>query len=117
MTDKEILNLCNRSFEPRETMKQIVMFGKDKFMDWKMDCRVTSITNDDDECVGIVMKLNHTNYSDLILISLGWDDTYNVFFLNENSDKTHNIDNVYFDCLFETINNHINKSKFEFCMN
>ena len=122
MKEKELMDLCCRIFQPTETIKQIISFGQSEFLSWDIDPRIGTITNDEcegNECVGLIIKLGHENYSDLILITLGFMDTYDVYFLNEEMEKTHEIKDLYFDSLFEQINNYIKKpfKVNDFCLN
>ena len=68
---------------------------------------------------GIVLKLNHPNYSDMVLITLSYDDTYRIRFADEKFNVSDDIEGIYFDMLFECINERIvnKKTKFDFNLN
>lgn len=101
-----------RGFDPQVTMEQIVMEGKDKIKEWDIDNRIGCVTDGEDEYEDrpkvMFMKLNHRNYKDMICISLDWDDTYHVRFVNQQEEVTHEISFIYFDCLFDVIDRYIN---------
>jgi hypothetical protein len=50
---------------------------------------------------------------------LSYDDTYRIRFMNKEFDVTDDIEGIYFDMLFECINNRIvnPKMKFDFNLN
>lgn len=119
MTNKEIFEMCERPFTPQVTMEQIVGCSDPiKFLSWGIDKRISVLKDEDDDCVGMIMKLNHENYDDMIMITLSWDDTYRVRFVNQNFDIVHDVEGLFFDQLFEVINNKLERMmKMEFSMN
>jgi hypothetical protein len=110
--EKKLTEWFGRGFHPQTTMDQIMEYGKDKINEWKVDPRIGCITDGDDEYEdrpkGMYMKLNHRNYQDTLFITLDWDDTYHIRFLNEEQEVTHEIEFVYCDQLFEVIDRYIN---------
>jgi len=109
--------LSCREFDPQTTLNQIVEVGRDKVQLWKIDYKLTSFVNEDDETMGIMFKLNHNYYSDMILITLNFMDYYDVHFFNREIQMTHKITDVPCECLYDTINDYINKPIHEFQMN
>ena len=110
--NKKLNEWFGRGFEPQVTMEQIMVEGQEKVKEWDIDPRIGCITDGDDEYEerpkGMYMKLNHRNYSDMIFITLDWDDTYHVRFINQNEEVTHEIEFIYCDQLFDVIDRYIN---------
>ena len=126
MTTEQLLEMGERPFVPQQTLQQLAHFGKFDFIMWNIDKGIFCIpdVDDDDEqidgyCKGMLMKLNHPKYSDMILITLSYDDTYRIRFMDRECNVTDDIEGIYFDMLFECINNRIvnPKMKFDFNLN
>ena len=114
MSTQTLFGYCQRHFDPKETMYQLHTTTADAGdiikEHWKIDPRVSVLTDadEDDAPFGMIFKVNHSNYSDIVMITLDWDDTYHIRFMDRDEKVTHEIDSVYFDSLFETINNYFN---------
>jgi hypothetical protein len=109
MNKKQLIaSLCERSFSPQVTMGQIIEEGRSKFMDWNIRQEILTISNEHDEVVGMFLKFQHSNYDDLLLITLGWDDLYHIRFMDSEKCISHEVEGLYFDQLFEVIDRYIN---------
>jgi hypothetical protein len=76
---------------------------------WNIDPRITTLCNDEPDVPdGLIFKVNHDNYSDLVMITLDWSDLYHIRFMNQDIEVTHEITEVYEDCLFGVINDYLN---------
>lgn len=124
MTNKELLKMCYRQFNPKTTMNQIISGSYDEnkiddFLSWNVDKNITVLSNERNENVGMLLELNHYNYSDVILISLGWEDLYEVNFINWSSGEVVKTESgIYCDMLFSIINSKLKGIfKMEFVMN
>lgn len=124
MTNKELLKMCYRQFDPKTTMNQILMGSVedkkiDDFMSWNVDKEITVLSNEHDDKVGMLLKLNHPNFSDIVMISLGWEDLYEVNFINWSSGQVVRTESgIYCDMLFSIINSKLKEMfKMEFVMN
>ena len=105
----EFKEYFQREFSPKQTMSQIFEYGDPETIvdDWDIHRNIGQY-QDDEGIKGMVFKLNHRNYTDCILITLDWDDTYHLRFMDEDKNVTKEFEGVYFDKLFETINDYIN---------
>lgn len=120
MTNEQIFSMCERSFSPKVTMDQLMSGSTSvkEFMGWGIDPRISVLTNDENEGIGMIMKMNNERYSDLVMITLSWDDTYRVRFLNENFEILKDVEYIYCDQLFDVIDNTMNSiMKVEFSLN
>lgn len=116
--------MCYRQFNPKTTMNQIISGSYDEnkiddFLSWNVDKNITVLSNERNENVGMLLELNHYNYSDVILISLGWEDLYEVNFINWSSGEVVKTESgIYCDMLFSIINSKLKGIfKMEFVMN
>lgn len=120
MTNEQIFSMCERSFSPKVTMDQLMSGSTSvkEFMGWGIDPRISVLTNDEDESVGMILKMENERYSDLVMITLSWDDTYRIRFFNQDFEMLKDVEGIYCDQLFEVIDNTMNSIvKVEFCMN
>ena len=118
MKEQTILSLCERTFDPKSTMFQLIHFGKEKYDTWNVHKCIQCVTNKDNEVVGMTLKLDHENYKDFIFITLSWDDTYRVRFFDQRGEEVEDISMLYFDQLFEVIDRRLNEFvRFEVCLN
>jgi len=99
MTNKEIFEMCERPFTPQVTMEQIMSGDCDikKFISWNIDHRISVLKNEHDECVGMIMKMDNSRYDDMVFITLSWDDTYRIRFVNKNFEILKDIEGIYCD--------------------
>lgn len=119
MNSNELFSFCERTFHPQTTMEQILQESTNDYQHWNVDQRISVLKNDDDDCVGMIMKLDHPNFDDLVLITLSWDDTYRVRFIDlSRGEVVQDKEYIYFDQLFEVINNTLKGMiRMEFSMN
>lgn len=109
MKEKTLSSLCERTFSPQETLKQIIGCGDfEQFQKWNIFERILTIGNKDNEIVGMFLKFNHKNYTDLVMITLDSTDLYHLRFMNVEREITHEVEGLFFDQLFEVIDNYIN---------
>jgi hypothetical protein len=57
----------------------------------------------------LFLKVNGHHHSQYVLITLSWDDTYKVDYLNRNLKVIDTQENIYFDQLVEFIDNRIER--------
>lgn len=109
--EQKLFSFCQRQFDPSVTMEQLHSSDNNAMTIhsvWKMDKRVSVLCNETTDVPdGMITKLNHPNYSDMMLITLGWSDLYDVRFINMDAEVTHHIEGVYADMLFDTINSYL----------
>lgn len=118
MTQEQILSMCERSFSPQVTMEQIVSPDPKTFLKWNVHHQIQVIPNEHDECVGMIMKMNNSKYDEFLMITLSWDDTYRLRFMNGNYEVSKDIDFIFCDQLSEVIDDTISKMvKVEFSLN
>ncbi len=117
--EKTIHSLCERPFDPKTTLFQIINYGnEEKYETWNVNKMVSCVSNKDNEVIGMTLKLDHKNYKDFILITLSWDDTYRVRFIDSRGEIVDDISFLFFDQLFEVIDDRLDKFvRMEFCMN
>lgn len=112
--------MCERSFSPKVTMEQLMSGSPSmkEFISWNIDQRVSVLNNDEKECVGMIMKMDNERYDDLVFLTLSWDDTYRIRFINQKFEVMKDIEGIYCDQLFEVIDRTMeNLVKIEFNMN
>jgi hypothetical protein len=101
-------------------MEQIMSGDCDikKFISWNIDHRISVLKNEHDECVGMIMKMDNSRYDDMVFITLSWDDTYRIRFVNKNFEILKDIEGIYCDQLYEVIDNTMDSvMKVEFSLN
>lgn len=106
MEPMELHKLGCREFDPRETMNQIIQGGSEKFLDWKISkelFRVFRNNNERNGIVGLLMKVNHKNYSDMVYITLSFWDYYNVYFFDRDFNMVHSIEEIDCENIFDAI--------------
>lgn len=108
MTKNDLVaSLCERPFDPKVTLSQIIDEGRSKFLEWNIRKEIITISNEYDECVGMFMKFQHSNYNDMLMVTLGWDDLYHIRFMDEDTYISKEFDGLYHDQLFEVIDRHV----------
>ena len=120
MTNEQIFSMCEREFSPKVTMVQLMGGPSNlkQFMSWGIDPRISVLTNDENEGIGMIMKMNNERFSDLVMITLSWDDTYRIRFFNQDFEMSKDIEGIYCDQLFEVIDNTMSSiMKVEFSLN
>lgn len=98
-TDK----LAKRSFEPIETMK-VLKHNISIYWSWGVS-RTVNLLNK-----GLLLSVNGNLHKGFVLITLDWDDTYTVTFLNKQYNEVKEQKTmVYFDVLVEIIDSEIER--------
>ena len=120
MTNEQIFSMCEREFSPKVTMEQLMSSSSNvkEFMSWNIDPRISVLTNEENESVGMIMKMDNDRYDEMVFITLSWDDTYRIRFINQKFEIMKDIEGIYCDQLFEVIDRTMNNLvKVDFCMN
>jgi len=107
MTRKLILScrgLGEREFNPSETL-QLLQRYQFRFWSWGSN----GFTNLEDK--GLLFKVNGNHHKGYVLITLGYDDTYKVYIISTQGNIKDTYEGIYFDMLFETIDNRIERIK------
>jgi hypothetical protein len=56
---------------------------------------------------GLIFKVNGNHHKGYVLITLGWNDTYNVYIISTHGNIVNEYKEVYCDMLVEVIDNRI----------
>lgn len=103
----KIENYGRRSFFASETMKQLKMGqGQMMMMCWAVhDIRQIPDKEYEGECKGIYFKVAALKFTGTVVITLAWDDTYTVRFINGSGEEKEDLKltMVYFDQLSKYI--------------
>lgn len=106
MTHKAIFEVCfpllEREFNLNETMK-VLSYNPSVFWSWD----VTKRQNLNDK--GLLLDVNGHHHKGSVLITLGWNDTYCVYIINNRGRILNEYKEVYFDVLTELIDNRIER--------
>lgn len=97
---RKIDYLYQMEFDIQETIKVLTY---DKMIYWSWG--VSKLYNCENK--GLLLKVNGRHFKDYVLITLGWEDTYNVYYLNKELVEVEKTENVYFDKLVEIIDERI----------
>jgi hypothetical protein len=66
--------------------------------------KIGVISNDEDETIGMMLKLNHKNYDELVYITLNFLDYYNIYFIRMiDNELLNKVEDVGCEELFITI--------------
>jgi hypothetical protein len=107
MTTK-LLRMCDglgeREFNTKETL-QLLQHYQFRFWSWGAN----GFTNLSDK--GLLFKVQGHHHKGYVLITLGYDDTYKVFIISTQGNIKDTYEGIYFDMLFETIDNRIERIK------
>ena len=108
MTSKSIFEVCfpllEREFNLNETM-EVLTHNKTIYWTWG----VSKKQNLNDR--GLLLDVSGNHHKGSVLITLGWDDTYCVYIINNRGKILNEYKEVYFDVLTEIIDNRIEKIK------
>lgn len=108
MTNQTIIEVCfpllEREFNPSETM-QVLTHNKGIFWSWGVSKRI-NLNNK-----GLLIDVKGNHHKGSVLITLGWDDTYNVYIINNRGKILNEYKGIYFDVLTEVIDNRIERIK------
>ncbi len=94
----KIMDLLQREFEVKETL-QVLMTPIQIYWCWGISERPINLVNK-----GLLLKVNGHLHKELVLITLGWDDTYTVTLLDNDRQiigEPH--PGIYFDMLQYTV--------------
>jgi hypothetical protein len=64
-----------------------------------------TLSNLEDKC--LVFKPDGRYFKDFVCVTLGWDDVYQVHFMNNKYKVVKSIEGVYFDMLIDIIDEYI----------
>jgi hypothetical protein len=108
MTNKTITEVCfpllEREFDLKETM-QVLTYNQSIYWSWGVSKRL----NINDK--GLLLDVSGNHHKGSVLITLGWDDTYNVYIINNRGKIINEYKGIYFDVLTEVIDNRIERIK------
>ena len=102
MDIRKIDYLYQREFDTNQTL-QVLTHNKPIYWTWG----VSHLFNCNNK--GLLMKVNGHHHKQYVLITLGWDDTYNIHYLNRNLKEIDKTEGIYFDQLVEVIDNRIER--------
>ena len=102
MDIRKIDYLFEREFDTSQTL-QVLTHNKPVYWSWG----VSQLFNCNNK--GLFMKVNGHHHKDYVLVTLSWDDTYKVSYLDGNLNVIGTDEMVYFDQLVEVIDNRIER--------
>lgn len=90
---------------PQEAMQSLVPKddGIISYVLWEVDDQIGMLENSNGKIGGIVLKLNHPNFNELLFITKSFLNFYNVHFLRVDFELLHSIENIPAGNLFKTI--------------
>jgi len=101
---QNIETVLEREFNPNETL-QWVKSNQPVYWSWGVS-KLFQFENK-----SLFIKVNGFKHKGWVLITLGWDDTYTVRYLNGQYNEVDKQTGVYCDVLQETIDNRIEKQE------
>jgi hypothetical protein len=108
MTLRELFLICSpllkRDFDPLEIMK-VLTYNRTIYWSWGVSKKI----NLDDK--GLLLKVSGNLHKGWVLITLEWNDTYNVTIISNKGEIKETFTEVYFTELTEVIDNRIEKIK------
>jgi hypothetical protein len=99
---KGIEPLTQRDFNVHETLK-VLTHNQNIWGSWGVN--YGTLTNLKNKC--LVFKPNGRYFKNFVCVTLGWDDVYQVHFMNSTYKVVKSIDGVYFDMLVDVIDEYI----------
>lgn len=104
----DLKDLGCRVFDPHVTMGQITDNLNEKgllrFLSWGVERKIGVISNNEDEPIGMMLKLNHKNYDELVYITLNFLDYYNIYFIRKiDNELLNKVEDIGCEELFITI--------------
>lgn len=103
---RKLIQLCRglgeREFDTRETL-QLLQHYQFRFWSWGGN----GFTNLENK--GLLFKVQGNHHKGYVLITLGYDDTYKVHIISTQGNVKDTYEGIYFDMLFETIDNRIER--------
>ena len=106
-TYSTIKGLGKRPFNVNETLQLLKRYGW-KYLSWGVS-KVAKLGNDNNEDNVLILKVNGHHFKGYVVITLDWDDTYNVDLVMTSGRIKKSFKDVYFDVLFETIDDEIER--------
>ena len=108
MTNEKIFEVCfpllEREFNLNETL-QVLTYNQNIYFSWGVSKRI-NLKNK-----GMLLNVNGNHHKGSVLITLGWNDTYCVYIINNRGKILNEYKAVYFDVLTEVIDNRIERIK------
>lgn len=89
-----------REFNISETVKLITNSGP-IFFSWGVS-KFFYLSNK-----GLLFKVNGNHHKGYVLITLAWNDTYNVYIMSTHGNVKTELNEVYYDMLVDVIDNEI----------
>lgn len=102
MDIRKIDYLYKREFNTNETLS-VLTHNKNIYWSWG----VSQLFNCYNK--GLLMRVNGHHHKQYVLITLDWDDTYKIDYLNRNMKVIDTHEGIYFDQLVEVIDNRIER--------
>ena len=102
MDIRKIDYLYETEFDIQETIN-VLTYNRTIYWSWG----VSKLYNCQNK--GLLLKVNGHHFNNYVLITLGWDDLYNVHYLNEKLVEVEKTEGVYFDMLVDIIDERIEK--------
>lgn len=102
MDIRKIEYLYEREFDTNETLK-VLTHNKNIYWSWG----VSQLFNCHNK--GLLMKVSGHHHKDYVLVTLSWDDTYKVSYLDGELKVIGTDEMVYFDELVERVDNRIER--------
>lgn len=105
MDIRKIDYLYQREFDTNQTL-EVLTHNKPIYWTWG----VSQLFNCNNK--GLLMKVNGHHHKDYVLITLSWDDMYNIYFLDKNMsipNENEKIEGLFFDQIVEVIDNRIER--------
>lgn len=97
---KVVVPLLECPFDVNETMR-VLTHNRNIFYSWGVSKRTTVLGK------GLILQVHGRRHSGDVLITLGWDDTYQVRIMSNRGTVLHHFEMVYVDMLVQVIDNHI----------
>lgn len=91
-----------REFNPFETLK-VLTYNQNIWGSWGVLPR--GVCGLQRKC--LVFKPNGRYFKDFVCVTLGWDDVYQVHFMNSEYKVVKSVEGVYFDMLVDVIDGYI----------
>jgi hypothetical protein len=103
---KQLEELTISEFNPSELLDKLIPDDErfEKFKEWNLDLNLFTVLGITGEVSGLVMKLDHKNFEDLLFITKSFMGFYNVHYISTNLSVLHTEENILEKDLFNTIN-------------
>jgi hypothetical protein len=94
--------LTQRDFDPHETLT-LLTYNRGIWFSWGVNPRTVICT----EGKSLMFKPNGRYFNGFVVITLGWEDLYQVHFISNDYKLKKSIEGVYFDMLVDVIDGFI----------